>query len=658
MFMHMCTAAEEKSTREKFDTILGKKASTIGGMKVSELKAALRDLGIQPKGKKADLQKQLLEATTPPPKEHSSETDSESDAVSMDDSGCEDTDYENFDCSDEKCACKAAPEGDHAKRKATIKLWLAADYKFLLVVLGFKGATGHHACIYCKADLSNPSEWKKVHDLDERKADDPPDADHGQPCKNLFPFIPRIRCRIDVLHLLLRCMDRYRTCPSTSISRTRTRSAIFISSHPSHSRPTCLTSPWRHTLSAPHVEPQPVEPQPAATPYQPHLQNPKLSNPTSHFYHYSRFIHTTAVLYLRCWMPNIDKDEDKLKVLNKGLAKKFAAAAGQGSITFAEKTGSKTTWKLTRVNGNGYKKILENFKFAEALPKANNETAQLYQEMWDTFRDIYQHINTPEPWDSKRLSNTIRSWFASCLTISETETPFDLDTKGVKVKKNDPLFLASYLLTPYFHCLLCHISQMIEEGEIFSFSGQPFEKCNHIHQRIQAAATNHIVGEDSKAVAQQHLRIRMNTVGTFAAEEGAIPCDMVTCTSHSYTPNQWIAHRKRHHGEEVKDESLAASMRAADKAQQKAATTLQSRMAVTTSASFIRDTNDAFNSLLCHDRELKNTNYETTDGAQRKKRRQAAKENDEFAKLQSTPAPPLLPGSLTTEFNNADNLSN
>jgi hypothetical protein len=96
-------------------------------------------------------------------------------------------------------------------RHAGVLLWLAADYKFLLVVLGFKGATCKHPCIFCKACLSDPKEWKVSRALDERKADDKPDPNFSQHCVNLFPFIPRTRCRIDVLHMLLRCMDRFLT---------------------------------------------------------------------------------------------------------------------------------------------------------------------------------------------------------------------------------------------------------------------------------------------------------------------------------------------------------------------------------------------------------------------------------------------------------------
>jgi hypothetical protein len=46
------------------------------------------------------------------------------------------------------------------------------------------------------------------------------------------------------------------------------------------------------------------------------------------------------LVYLRCWASKVGKDEDKLKVLNNGLAKDFARAAAQGSILFAEKGGA------------------------------------------------------------------------------------------------------------------------------------------------------------------------------------------------------------------------------------------------------------------------------------------------------------------------------
>jgi hypothetical protein len=43
-------------------------------------------------------------------------------------------------------ADKAGKEG-----KAGVVLWLSADYKFLAMALGLKGATANHSCIFQRA---------------------------------------------------------------------------------------------------------------------------------------------------------------------------------------------------------------------------------------------------------------------------------------------------------------------------------------------------------------------------------------------------------------------------------------------------------------------------------------------------------------------------
>ena len=45
------------------------------------------------------------------------------------------------------------------KRHVQIELWLSADMKFLLMVLGFKSANGKHSCIFCTADLKQRQDW-------------------------------------------------------------------------------------------------------------------------------------------------------------------------------------------------------------------------------------------------------------------------------------------------------------------------------------------------------------------------------------------------------------------------------------------------------------------------------------------------------------------
>ena len=530
---------------------------------MAELRTDLKARGLSYQGLKAVLVKRLQEAldadaVAEDEDEDEDENDdddgdevfSESDDLEMDDAECDgDTDYEGYECDDTTCACNAT-QSTRDTRRAGILMWLAADYKFLLVVLGFKGATSKHPCIYCTADLAEPREWRRPRELNERKATDPPDAELGQHCTNLFPFIPRERCRIDVLHMLLRCMDR--------------------------------------------------------------------------------FINYAALVYLRCWAPLLSKDEDKLKALNAGLGKAFAKSAGQGSVTFAEKSGSTNTWKLTRVNGNGYKKILENFKFADNLPadKESQETAVRHQDTWDTFNDIYTHVNTTEPWGYLELRDTIRMWFSRCVSKYFKD---DNGKDKVKLPKNKPLFLASYLLTPYFHCLLSHVPQMVKHKEIYSFTGQNFEKGNHVHQRIHAAASNHI--DDNRAVMEQNLRSLMNKVGTEATRLASTPCDHPACSKSYKTQGAWVNHKLNEHGE---SDELAATF-AFKRAHANVSGARPSAVAVTDDA-FTRDVNNAYNALLAEGRLVeKKRNEKLNRGATRKRRREIDKEVLAFEQARADP---------------------
>lgn len=315
-----------------------------------------------------------------------------------------------------------------------------------------KAATARFPCVWCKIDILEPDGWNE--EQPSRHSDDKPQDETGQPRKNLFPFIPRDRWRLDVLHLLLRCMDR--------------------------------------------------------------------------------FVHSAALLYLRIEGPTVSDRDKQLSLLNRELGPSLARAAGQQCIRFAPISNTSNLWSLTRVTGDGYRRILSNFKFQHILPSAP-EAAARHQRTWDSFRDVYNNLNTTTPWAPTRFKNAVRGWFtetvdgyleqageyneryctSSCfyfvllpftflpprvlcrarsnlrkMTVNQlrdelkkggqsckslrTKKDFIqllLRTRRTHLRRNDPLFLASFLLTPYFHCLLSHVHQFLEGGEIYSFSG-------------------------------------------------------------------------------------------------------------------------------------------------------------------------------------------
>lgn len=91
-------------------------------------------------------------------------------------------------------------------RRVLIRLWLSGDYKWLCTVCGHGAANSKHACIFCDSDLTDAAVWCDIDAFPKWKKGERP---KGQKRKNLFGFIPRTRYRIDVLHMLLRCVDRF-----------------------------------------------------------------------------------------------------------------------------------------------------------------------------------------------------------------------------------------------------------------------------------------------------------------------------------------------------------------------------------------------------------------------------------------------------------------
>ena len=373
----------------------------------------------------------------------------------MKDDDCgSDTDFSPYECDHASCPCSsktgaqiAIAQGEREpvpleKRKVAIELWLSADMKFLLMALGMKCATAKHACIYCKCDIHKRRDWLESArgTSGARKATDAIDEDTGQARKNLFGFIPRDHCVIDVLHLLLRCMDR--------------------------------------------------------------------------------MVHVACNVVLQVFAPNVTNEAKQKEFLDTYLGPVFAKAMQKGRVQFNPPAGSTTLWTLNRINGVGYRRLLDNFRFEDvrARVKTRLTTKQAsfvkrYQGAWDGFRAIYKEINSKTP-NAFKTKNLINSWFLRYVDdyIEQTAEGTAPGDKPRPMREDRPAFLASFLLTPYFHCLLVHVPGMVREGRnLRDFTGQNFERANNEH-RLYWQNCSKVQGDEIPAVIRQHLRVRMNPV--------------------------------------------------------------------------------------------------------------------------------------------------
>ena len=243
----------------------------------------------------------------------------------------------------------------------------------------------------------------------KRTATDEINASTGQHRKNLLPFIPRDRCILDTLHLLLRCVHR--------------------------------------------------------------------------------LIHGMAVYCLRVLGPNVDKESDQAEVLNKSLAKGFAEITKKNRTSLQPPNARGSLWKINRVNGSDYRLLLKKFNLARCLELGgastsarNNELTKRYQKAWDKFSEVFDIINAPKKQGVLRARNTINKWFKG-----NVNDCVERQEGGEPLQKNNPLFLASFLLTPYFHNLLNHIPDLLKHGEIHSFTGQKLRKDEQRPPQVLAA---------------------------------------------------------------------------------------------------------------------------------------------------------------------------
>ncbi len=82
-----------------------------------------------------------------------------------------------------------------------LEYYLGSDYKMLRLLYGQKASNAAEACIYCKANLSEPPDINKIWPINRLLSDAP---DNNEP---IVTFIDFSKCVIDLLHLLLRITD-------------------------------------------------------------------------------------------------------------------------------------------------------------------------------------------------------------------------------------------------------------------------------------------------------------------------------------------------------------------------------------------------------------------------------------------------------------------
>jgi hypothetical protein len=414
---------------------------------------------------------------------------------------CPNTEYEKYECTDPECDCSKGKATETrvplAARHVEIEFWLSADMKFLLMSVGMSCATANFACIYCKCNLHKRKDWAELC-VDKRKAGDAINIAEGQIAKDLWPFIPRTRCVIDTLHLLLRIVDR--------------------------------------------------------------------------------MVHIMCQHVLRIKAKDVVKDDKKASILNSQLGPYISRLTRRRCTTFQPPGDRGSLWKLTRMNGSDYRKILRNFVYTKVVGNAEPELTRRHQTAWDDLSTIYTCINAP---DADTISNRvtinakISAWFAANLNdflenpvarpakepspiidtakltvpqlkaqlkarnatgkyprlkadlkkkldklITKQKTALkrkqgkeekEADPEDAPLIRNLPLVSASFLLTPYFHCLKDHVHDILQYGNLRTFAGQNFEKMNNDH-RLYWQNSNKRTGQEIPSILHQHLRVRMNPI--------------------------------------------------------------------------------------------------------------------------------------------------
>jgi hypothetical protein len=197
-----------------------------------------------------------------------------------------------------------------------------------------------------------------------------------------------------------------------------------------------------------------------------------------------RLVHLAAILCINLLGSDLDNDKKKTALLNETLAPVLGKVMRRNRVQFTAPEGSKTLWSLSRVNGTGYRRLLhkkDGFKFKDVLGEVEVDYVQGYQTAWDGFEEIFSKINSRNPPKTVRVQNLIDTWFHDnvndYLNSEESLVQPDDKTKPKRLGKNNPRWLASFLLTPYYHALNCHVAGLLKPGQdLRTFSGQNFEK--------------------------------------------------------------------------------------------------------------------------------------------------------------------------------------